>query len=77
MNTGLYALPPCGALPCGRKSFHSLCCHPSRIVFTSCMDASACRSNRLGRIRHHEQPDLLLLLGDQICMDWACSARRG
>ncbi|MEW6465238.1 MAG: alpha/beta hydrolase [Pseudomonadota bacterium] len=42
-----------------------------KIVFTSCMDAERVpRQPIWDRVRHHEQPDLLLLLGDQIYMDW-------
>ncbi len=42
-----------------------------KIVFTSCMDAERVPQQPVWeRIRHHEQPDLLLLLGDQIYMDW-------
>ncbi|GAB4202417.1 MAG: hypothetical protein Fur0019_00180 [Tibeticola sp.] len=42
-----------------------------KIVFTSCMDAERVPQQPVWeRIRRHEQPDLLLLLGDQIYMDW-------
>lgn len=43
-----------------------------KIVFTAGMDAERVSQQEVWqRIAQHEQPDVLMLLGDQICMDWA------
>ena len=42
-----------------------------KIVFTSCMDADRAPAQPIwDRIREEAQPDVLMLLGDQIYMDW-------
>ncbi|MFI8618630.1 alkaline phosphatase D family protein [Acidovorax sp. NPDC077693] len=42
-----------------------------KIVFTSCMDAERVADQEIWRrIAEHEQPDVLMLLGDHIYMDW-------
>ena len=42
-----------------------------KIVFTSCMDAERVADQAIWtRIAQQEQPDVLMLLGDQIYMDW-------
>lgn len=48
------------------------------IVFASCMDAERCPQQPVwSDIRaREEKPDLLLLLGDQIYMDWGLSLRK-
>ncbi|KQO24601.1 hypothetical protein [Acidovorax sp. Leaf78] len=46
-----------------------------KIVFTSCMDAERVADQPIWkRIAEHEQPDVLMLLGDQIYMDWGLGA---
>ena len=43
----------------------------TKIVFTSCMDAERVPTQPVwDRIKDEERPDVLMLLGDQIYMDW-------
>lgn len=45
------------------------------IIFTSCMDAERIPSQPIWDHIADEEPDVLILLGDQIYMDWAKSKR--
>jgi alkaline phosphatase D len=45
------------------------------IIFTSCMDAERIPSQPIWDHMADEEPDVLILLGDQIYMDWAKSKR--
>ena len=44
-----------------------------KLAFTSCMDASRVLDQPIWRKIQDEQPDVLMLLGDQIYMDWGLS----
>src|SRR5262245_29761877 len=46
------------------------------IAFTSCMDADQRPQQRAWSLIAGQQPDMLLLLGDQIYMDWGLSLAR-
>ena len=44
-----------------------------KIAFTSCMDAERCADQPVWAVVENEKPDVLILLGDQIYMDWGLS----
>ena len=44
-----------------------------KLVFTSCMDAENAPSQPVWTAIQADQPDVLMLLGDQIYMDWGLS----